>query len=295
MLGAPASGAGPAGLALGLVTEMPSAAAPDGMSDGRPPPAGPSARAGGGRWRNVGAVADATASGPRGGGLPPVRRLAAAVAVALALAAGALGLARALDDPVGSGAADVARPVAGEVAVPNAALTPAGGLPPLALVLGEPLPPEIRGLPPAEQVAALQSSAQGEARSPGALVQLGALLQGLGQAAPAEAAYRAALRRDPDNTPAIVGLAMVEGAEDPEGLARAARILRTLSRERPESQLVAFNEGWLAVYRGDAAVARRAWTRAVALDARSRLGEAAATFLAALERGPGASAGPAEP
>lgn len=233
----------------------------------------------------------ASPTGESAGRLPPAGRLAAAVVIALALAAGALGLARALDAPVGSGAQDAARPVAGEVAVPGTGLTSSGGLPPLALVLGEPLPAEIRGLTPQEQVAALRDSVASEGRSPGPLVQLGALLQGLGDNAAAERAYRGALQRDPDNTPAIVGLAMAEGARGPQGLRRASRTLRVLARERPESQLVAFNQGWLAIYGNDAAVARRAWRRAIALDADTPLGRAARQLLTALERG-AASPGP---
>lgn len=224
------------------------------------------------------------------GGLPPPARLLALVAVALALAAGALGLASVLDRPVGAGDVDAARPVAGDVAVPNVGLTAQGGLPPLALVLGAPLPPEVRDLPPREQIEALRAAVASEARSPGPLVQLGAALQGLGANVPAEQAYRAALRRDPDNTPAIVGLAMVDGARGAAGRERAARTLRTLARERPESQLVAFNEGWLAIYRRDAAVARDAWMRTIAIEPGTPLGLTASRLLEALERGRAGSA-----
>jgi cytochrome c-type biogenesis protein CcmH/NrfG len=103
----------------------------------------------------------------------------------------------------------------------------------------------------------------------------------------AEGAYRNALTLEPGNLDAQVGLALVEGATGPEGAARAAATLSDLATRNPDSQVVAFNQGWLAVYRRRAAPARAAWERTIALGPQTRLGLNAAALLDALENGSG--------
>jgi hypothetical protein len=78
---------------------------------------------------------------------------------------------------------------------------------------------------------------------------------------------------------------MVDGARGSAGLRRAAAALGGLAREHPRSQLVLFNQGWVAAYRRDAKQALTSWGRTVAIDGSSPLGRAARQLLTALARG----------
>jgi hypothetical protein len=69
------------------------------------------------------------------------------------------------------------------------------------------------------------------------------------------------------------------------GLARAAAGLDRLAREDPGDQLVAFNQGWVEVYRRRAGPAAEAWQRTVALGADTRLGQTATALLQQLAGG----------
>jgi hypothetical protein len=204
-----------------------------------------------------------------------------------ALAVGAaLLLADALDSPVGEGARDQAQAVApGPVAVPGEALAGGEGLPPLALVLDRPLPEGIAGLPPIRQAARLSELARSDP-DPRRLVELGSVLQLLGDPEDAARAYRAASSRAPGDVAPRAGLAMV-GAADGEGLARASAGLAALAREHPDSQLVAFNQGWVEIYRRRAGPAEQAWRRAIALGESTRLGRTALALLQQLEQSGG--------
>lgn len=210
----------------------------------------------------------------------------ALVAIWIVATAAAVGIALALDDPVGGGGRDAAQPiVAGVVVAPGQELTAGdSALGPLALVLNTSPPAEVAGLQPDAQVAELRRRAQ-ERETPRRLVELGAALQGTGDGPGAEAAYRRALELDADDIAARVGLAMVDGATGTDGLDRAGRALQRLSVERPRDQLVAFNQGWLAVYRRDVPTVRAAWLRTIRLGGETRLGRTAQQLLAALERG----------
>jgi hypothetical protein len=228
--------------------------------------------------------------------IPPWRRVAAVVAVGGALAAVAVGLASALDQPSGGPAfRDAAQPVApGTVQVPAAPPTTTAqtrgsrSLPPLRLILDHAPPDGIASLPAAKQVARLRDLV---ARNPlpARLVELGAAQQAVGDTAGADASFRAALRRDPTYVPAQAGLATIAGAAGQAGLDRAAATFRTLVRRHPRNQLVVFNDGWVAAYRRDRARALSSWARAASLDPRSPLGVAAARLTTAVRQG---SAGP---
>lgn len=194
---------------------------------------------------------------------------------------GALLMAVALDDPVGEGARDEAQPVApSQVAEPPQGL--AEELPPLALVLDRPLPPAIASLPPIRQVERLQGLARssGDARR---YVELGAALQAIGDGTGATGAYRSALRAGGDDVAADTGLALVRATQGPDGPEVAAARLSALASANPDDQLVAFNQGWLAVYRRDSAGATEAWRRAVTIAPDSRLGLAAVALIRSLE------------
>lgn len=216
-------------------------------------------------------------------GLTP-RRLAVLLGVWIVAVGAALLIADALDSPVGEGARDEAQAVApgGPVQVPGGALAAGDGLPPLALVLDRPLPDGVGDLPPIRQAVRLSELARSDP-DPRRLVELGSVLQLLGDPENATRAYRAAAARAPDDLAARAGLAMVEGAGGGAGLARAAAGLAALAREHPEDQLVAFNQGWVEIYRRRAAAAERAWERTVELGADTRLGRTAIALLTELE------------
>ena len=151
-------------------------------------------------------------------GLTP-RRLAVLLGVWIVAVGAALLIADALDSPVGEGARDEAQAVApgGPVQVPGGALAAGDGLPPLALVLDRPLPDGVGDLPPIRQAVRLSELARSDP-DPRRLVELGSVLQLLGDPENATRAYRAAAARAPDDLAARAGLAMVEGAGGGAGL-----------------------------------------------------------------------------
>ena len=77
---------------------------------------------------------------------------------------------------------------------------------------------------------------------------------------------------------------MVDGATGSAGLTRAAAAFRTLARQHPDSQIVLFNQGWVAAYRRDARQARASWGRTVALGGATPLGQAARQLVTALAK-----------
>lgn len=198
----------------------------------------------------------------------------------LAVTAAVVGLAGRLDQPTEVAAPDAARPEVGPVALlPDGAPAAGERLPPLAIVLDAPPPIDIGGLALEEQARRLRREAALTA-DPRVLVYLGAAHQRLAQRPEARAAFRDALQLDPGNVGARVGLALDQGAEGGAGLDRGAAALEELAATNPQSQLVAFNGGWLAVYRRDVRDAVAAWRRTIALDGGTPLGRSARQLLA---------------
>src|SRR5262249_32010113 len=143
-------------------------------------------------------------------------------------------------------------------------------LPPLRLVLDRPPPDGIGTLPWRAQVRRLQVLARPEGAPARRLVELGAARQALGQEKAARDAYRAALARSPGDGAAGAGLAVPQST-----LVTAARELRALRVEPPSSQLVAFNEGWVAAYRRRPRETVTDLRRAIALGPGTLLGRTA--------------------
>jgi hypothetical protein len=106
-------------------------------------------------------------------------------------------------------------------------------------------------------------------------VELGSAYQAVGLGREARDAYRAALQRSPGEVAALAGLAMVHGAGSPKGLEIAAHDLRGLRLAHPRSQLVAFNEGWVAAYRRRPKETVADLRRAIALGPGTLLGRTA--------------------
>lgn len=212
------------------------------------------------------------------------RRLLLVVVAGVGAAVVAFAGAQALDDPVGAGPIDEAQPiVVGAIVEPGAELTGIrGDLPPLSLVLDEPPPAEIVGLPLEDRVERLREIAGDD---PGLLLQLGVALQSTGDSPGAREAYERAAENAPDARGPEVGLLMADAASGSAGLERASQEIDVLAAAAPRDQLVAFNQGWLAVYRRDAQSALAAWERARQIDAQTPLGIAAAELTAAIARG----------
>lgn len=180
-----------------------------------------------------------------------------AVVVWAALVIAALGIAAALDDE--------------PVRATSTSVAPAG-LPPLRLYLDRPLPKEVTDLPTlAAQADRLQALATGS-DDPARWVELGTVALRGGDLTTARLVFERALTLDRERVDAQVGLAMVDGATGPDGLARAAKELATLESTNPHSQLVVFNVGIVGAYRADRATIDRAFTRASALAPNTPLG-----------------------
>lgn len=220
---------------------------------------------------------------------PPLRRLGTIAVAWLAVTGVALGIAIALDDPVGAGPRDTAPIIAGPVVEPGQELTGPLDLPPLSLVLNVELSESLLRLDLAARADRLRALAVTTA-NPDRLLELGTTRQELGELDAARAAYQDALRLDPGNLAAQAGLAVLEGSAGGEGLDRAAALLERLAARHPDDQLLAFNRGWVAVYQAQAnddpaartQLVTRAimeWQRTVALDARTPLGRLAAQLL----------------
>ena len=202
----------------------------------------------------------------------------------IAVAGGALLIANALDTPTGQSARDEARAAApGPVAAAAPDTPGTAALPPFAMVLDHPLPAKVTGLPPARQAQELRVMAM-TSKDPVRFVELGSVLQVVGDLASARFSYQSALRFDPGNLAAMVGLAVVRGGEGAAGLADADRRLAALAASHPGEQIVRFNQAWVAIYRGRAGAADAQLRRTVALGAQTRLGRTAAALVAALEK-----------
>lgn len=211
----------------------------------------------------------------------PRRRLAAVAVAWLALVGSAVLIATALDSPVGAGSRDEAQPApAAQVAAPDPGV---GRLPPFAMVLDHALPAGVAGRRPARQAVELRVRAM-RTRDPARFVELGSVLQLLGDTASARFSYESALRFAPGDVGAQVGLAVIDGGGGSQGLARSAARLAALAATHPRDQLISFNQAWIAVYQGDGAAARAALTRTTALAPGTRLGRTATGLLAALDQ-----------
>lgn len=195
--------------------------------------------------------------------------------------------ARALDSPVGSGPIDEAQPiVVGAIVAPGAELTGLPSqLPPLAMVLNDPPPPEVIDLAAPERAERLAALADTGDPDPLVLLHLGAALQSTGDGRAAAEAYRRAAEADPAANAPEVGLLMVDAASGSAGRERAAEALERLAAREPDDQVVTFNRGWLAVYRRNPDVALEAWEQTRRTDARSPLGLAAGQLVGAIRRG----------
>ena len=211
-------------------------------------------------------------------------RHAVAGLTGLAAAAVAISIAVTGNDPVGSAPRDPV-PIGGAVVLPTApTVTTPQTLPPLALLLEEPLPPRLARLTGSEQLRALERRAAHGPAS--ARLQYAAAEQRTGHQQVARREYRAVLATDPTDMAARTGLILARAVASPAALRESGRTMARLARANPTSQLVAINQGWLAVYRNDRPTAITAWRRAAKLRPNTRLGRSASGALGKLAPSP---------
>lgn len=204
--------------------------------------------------------------------------IAAGLVVAGAVIAGAL----ALGGTTQIAPPDEAQPiVVGVVAAPGEELTGPTDLPPLAMVLDEPVPDDIASLSPSEQVERYRDEARAD--DVASLMRLGSAEQRAGAQEAAADAYRRARAADPGSIAPAIGLAMADAATSDAGLGRAAAELARITRANPGSQLAWFNRGWLATYRRDGAGVLSSWRRVARIDPGSPLGRTATALLEGIE------------
>jgi len=218
------------------------------------------------------------AAAPRGAPLSS-RRLATTVMVAVVAALAVVGVASLQNDPVGEGPQDQAPIIAGVVTPQGQELT--GGdsqLPPLSIVLPRALPANIRDLPAEQQVVSLREAV---AQQPTVrrYVDLGRAYMDLADGDSAAEAFGQAAKLAPSDPEPLVGLAMSRAVSSDTGLQAASGELESLAQRFPESQVVVFNQGWLALYRPDVATVTASWKRTVQLGPRTPLGLLAADLL----------------
>lgn len=245
------------------------------------------------------AVTDASAPTTTDGARVSPRRLTIAAATAVVAGVAVLGAASALDTSpertaiqrapfqVGPSAAQGAGGMPG-AGMPGAGMPGAGGpaqpsggeasLPPLTVILDRPAPGGIGELPAAQQIVRLRDLTAGQPNAR-RFVEMGRAQLELGDAASADASFRAALAQSPGDPAALIGRAFVDHLSGPAGPGRAKAAMARLARTHPRSQLVAFNQGWLAVYRRDRDGLVTAWRRTVTLGPDTPLGLTAAEFL----------------
>jgi hypothetical protein len=220
------------------------------------------------------------------------RGVSIVVAIWIAVSIGAVGVATLLDDPVGAGPRDSARPIiAGPIVEQGNELTGRDdGLPPIGLVLGQPLSADLLNLPVDQRAVELQRIAA-TSGDPQRLLELGTVHQQRGDTGAAREAYRDALRLDAENTAARVGLQMADAATGTEGQEAAAEALEQIARELPDSQIVHFNRGWLNIYRREFDGALASLRRVQELDATTPLGRTAAELVDRIAEGQAAAVG----
>lgn len=173
---------------------------------------------------------------------------------------------------------DPAQPiVVGVVAAPGEELTGPTDLPPLAMVLDQPVPDAIARMSASQQVATYRAqAANGDVD---ALMRLGSALQRAGEQDAAAGIYRTAAAADPGALAPAIGLAMAGAATSDAGMTQATQELVRLTRENPTSQLAWFNRGWLATYRRDARDVIGSWKRVVTIDQQTPIGQTATALL----------------
>ena len=205
-------------------------------------------------------------------------RILAIVGAGLGLAAAVIAGSLALGGTTQMAPHDEAQPiVVGVVAAPGEELTGPTDLPPLAMVLEDPVPEDIASLSPSGQVARYRDDARDDDAA--SLLRLAAAEQRAGAQDAAADAYRRARAADPDGIEPVIGLAMVDAATGDAGMVRASSALAGITRRNPTSQVAWFNRGWLATYRRDGREVITSWKRVAEIDPDTPIGRTTVALL----------------
>jgi len=154
----------------------------------------------------------------------------------------------------------------------------AAKLPQLAIVLNR--TDAVSQMAASSQVVALQSEIASNPTT-SRYLDLGQVEMSLADPQAAGNAFAHAAQLSPTAPEPLVGLAMIPAMSGTSaGLQTANAELLGLQSRFPDSQVVAFNLGWLALYRRDPATVKAAWEHAVQLGKQTPLGIAATVLLA---------------
>jgi len=193
------------------------------------------------------------------------------IGTAAVVAVAAILVAVAVSGPSGSGSSTAT--TSGSSASPTQAQ-----LPQLSIVLNR--TDAIAQMAASNQVVALQAEIASKPTADRYL-DLGQVEMSLADRQAAVAAFAHAAQLAPNSPEPLVGLAMTEAMDGTAtGLATANAQLQTLETRFPDNQVVAFNLGWLALYRRDTATVKSAWARTIQLGKQTPLGITATVLLA---------------
>jgi cytochrome c-type biogenesis protein CcmH/NrfG len=198
-------------------------------------------------------------------------RFAAVIGAAGLAGVVAILIAVALSQPSGAGSGSSGKGGSGTSTSAVAAL------PQLAVVLNR--TDAISQMAASNQVVALRSLIASKPTS-ALYLDLGQAEMSLADQRAAVNAFSHAAQLAPNTPEPLVGLAMTEGMSGGQSLEAANAQLQVLQERFPTNQVVAFNRGWLALYRRDAATVKTAWSRTVQLGKQTPLGVAASVLLA---------------
>jgi cytochrome c-type biogenesis protein CcmH/NrfG len=198
-------------------------------------------------------------------------RFFAVIGTAAVVAVAAILVAVALNGPSGSGSS---------TSTPSGTSAPAATakLPQLAIVLNR--TDAISQMAASNQVVALQTEIASKPTA-SRYLDLGQAEMSLADPQAASNAFAHAAQLSPSTPEPLVGLAMIPAMSGTSaGLQAANAELQGLQSRFPNSQVVAFNLGWLALYRRDPATVKAAWARAIQLGKQTPLGIAATVLVA---------------
>jgi cytochrome c-type biogenesis protein CcmH/NrfG len=201
-------------------------------------------------------------------------RFFAVIGIAAVVALVAILVAVGLNQPSGSGSSTSGTSTTAAKA----------GLPQLAVVINRTDP--VQAMAASNQAIALRMMIQ---RHPTAerYMALGQVEMSLADQQAAVDAFSRAAQLEPSSPDPMVGLAMTQAMPGSSGYDAATSQLNALAARFPNSQVVAFNVGWLALYRRDVATVKSAWAHTVALGPSTELGKTATALLAQIGRASG--------
>ena len=203
-------------------------------------------------------------------------RFFAVVGIAAVVAVAAILVAVVLNQPSGSSGTGTSTSAT--------ASSSKAALPQLAVVLNRTDP--VQAMTANNQAIALRLMLQSHPTAE-RYMALGQVEMSLADETAAVDAFSRAAQLAPSSPDPMVGLAMTQAMSGTTGYDAANAQLAALSQRFPNSQVVAFNLGWLALYRRDVITVKSAWTHTVALGPTTELGKTAKALLTQIGKATG--------